>query len=105
MLVAPANSSHEMDVEWLHEEILPALSVAAAAVSYTQDLSLGVRQLARRKAQALFVVQRPRLADVLSRARAGSRMPGKTTYFYPKPLAGLVEYKFPGPPGTPTGAV
>jgi uncharacterized protein (DUF1015 family) len=30
----------------------------------------------------------------MGRARTAVRMPGKTTYFYPKPLAGLVEYKF-----------
>jgi uncharacterized protein (DUF1015 family) len=97
LLVAPPRVSHELDVEWLHQDLFPALSVNPSQVSYTQDLSLGIQQLARRAAQALFVVGRPRLGQVLQRARRGSRMPGKTTYFYPKPLAGLVEYKFERP--------
>ena len=103
LLMAPLSVSHELDVEWLHGELFPSLSVDPLQVSYTQDLSLGMKQLARRAAQALFIVQRPRLGEVLRRARAGSRMPGKTTFFYPKPLAGLVEYKFPGPMSANTG--
>ena len=52
------------------------------------------RQVRDRRAQALVVVQPPRLQTVLARARNAVKMPGKTTYFHPKPLAGLVEYKF-----------
>ena len=49
--------------------------------------------LGRRRSPAVRV-RRPRVAEVLDHARRGVLMPGKTTYFYPKPLAGLVEYKF-----------
>ncbi len=38
---------------------------------------------------ALFV--RPtRISDVMAAARAGERMPGKSTYFHPKVPAGIV---------------
>ena len=94
LLKAPGQPPYELDVEWLHQELLPSLSVDADSVSYTQDLPEGLRQVQQGKARALFIVQRPRLREVFRRARAGARMPGKTTYFYPKPLAGLVEYKF-----------
>lgn len=94
LLTAPHRASYELDVEWLHQEILPSLKVDSSQVSYTQDFALAVAELHSGKAQVLFLVQRPRLEKVLRRARQGVRMPAKTTYFYPKPLAGLVEYKF-----------
>jgi uncharacterized protein (DUF1015 family) len=35
-------------------------------------------------------LQPTRVSDVLAAANAGERMPGKSTYFYPKAPAGLV---------------
>ena len=87
---------YELDVEWLHREILPKWIGPDPEISYTQDAREGIRQLKSKSenARALFLMQPPRLEDVLDRARSAVRMPGKTTYFYPKPLAGLVEYRF-----------
>lgn len=92
LLQAQPGSSYELDVEWLHQEILPSWFWPGWRVSYTQDLDLALRQIRKGKAQALFVVQPPALSQVFERARSSIRMPGKTTYFHPKPLAGLVEY-------------
>jgi len=93
-LLQPAKTSHRLDVEWLHNEILPHWLGRDVAISYTQDLNEARRLVKQGTAQAVFIMQPPSLKDVLERARASVRMPGKTTYFYPKPLAGLVEYKF-----------
>ncbi|MBI3616517.1 MAG: DUF1015 domain-containing protein [Candidatus Omnitrophica bacterium] len=94
LLKAPEGSAYRLDVEWLHQEILPRCAGPDPEVSYTQDLLFAREQLRRKEAQAIFLVQPPPLKEVFGRARLGSRMPGKTTYFHPKPLAGLVEYKF-----------
>ena len=94
LLTAPKGSSHRLDVEWLHQEVLPQVAGSGAEVRYTQDLLFARRELRGGKSQALFLVQPPPLREVFRRARAALRMPGKTTYFHPKPLAGLVEYKF-----------
>jgi len=94
LLTAPKDSSCRLDVEWLHQEVLPRAAGSGAQISYTQDLLFARRQLRGGKAQALFLVQPPPLREVFRRARTALRMPGKTTYFHPKPLAGLVEYKF-----------
>ena len=94
VLAAGGRAPHRMDVEWLHQEILPRWVGSKAEVAYTQDLREGMRSVRRGKAQALFVMQPPLLKEVFYRARGGLRMPGKTTYFRPKPLTGLVEYKF-----------
>ena len=47
-------------------------------------------QVDRRQAQAAFLLRPPRISDVLAVARAGEVMPQKSTYFYPKPLSGVV---------------
>jgi len=94
LLKAPEESAYRLDVEWLHQEILPRCAGPDPEVSYTQDLLFAREQLRRKEAQAIFLVQPPPLKEVFGRARSARRMPGKTTYFHPKPLAGLVEYKF-----------
>ncbi len=87
-------SSHRMDVEWLHHELLPKWFGEQAEVSYTQDAQEGLRLLSKGQAQAFCMMQPLHLEEVFRRARSSTRMPRKTTYFYPKPLSGLVEYKF-----------
>ena len=94
LLTAKLNASDDLDVEWLHREIVPEWLGKEVEFSYTQDLDEGIQQVRQDKAQLLFILPPPSLASVMFRARNASRMPGKTTFFYPKPLAGLVEYKF-----------
>lgn len=88
------SSRYGMDVEWLHGEILPSLLPEGCEISFTQEAQGALRQVKSGKAQMVFIMQPPDFQEVLRRARAASRMPGKTTYFHPKPLAGLVEYRF-----------
>ena len=96
LLRPPKGSSFRLDVEWLQEEILRKRlgGDSGVTVSYTQDLEAAYGKVRKGEAQALFVMQPPRLRDVLERARAGRRMPRKTTYFYPKLVSGLVGYPF-----------
>ena len=46
----------------------------------------------RRTADVALLLNPTRLEDVLEIARAGERMPRKSTHFYPKPVSGLVFY-------------
>ena len=87
-------SGFELDVEWLQQQILGKQLGVSAQVSYTQDLDAAYAKVRSGEAQAVFVMQPPRLKDVLRRARAGRRMPRKTTYFYPKLVSGLVGFPF-----------
>ncbi len=95
-LLTPNSSSAapSLDVQWVHGQIFPRWLGRTRELSYTQDLRGAAAWIRKRAQGALFVMQPPDLTRVLAWARAGRRMPGKTTYFYPKPLAGLVEYKF-----------
>jgi uncharacterized protein (DUF1015 family) len=104
--------SFAMDVEWLHEEVLPSLfgaeTIGAARahskieseLEFTQDLPYGLQKLHRGEAKALFVLQPPTLDEVFRRARKSIPMQGKTTFFIPKPLAGFVAYPFRSPKGS-----
>jgi uncharacterized protein (DUF1015 family) len=42
------------------------------------------------RADVAFILREPRVDDIFAVARRGHRMPPKSTYFYPKPLSGLV---------------
>jgi uncharacterized protein (DUF1015 family) len=76
----------------------PAASVPAAVaeqlpvepVAYTPDPAEAERLVGAGAADAAILVPPPTLEQVEAAARARAPMPEKTTYFYPKPLCGLV---------------
>lgn len=61
-------------------------------VSYTKSIDEALAAVDRRTADAALLMNPTRLEDVLEIARGGERMPRKSTYFYPKPVSGLVFY-------------
>ena len=61
-------------------------------VSYTKSIDEALAAVDRRSADVALLMNPTRLDDVLEIARAGERMPRKSTYFYPKPVSGLVFY-------------
>jgi uncharacterized protein (DUF1015 family) len=62
-------------------------------ISYTPDAAAAVAAVVRGEADAAFLVRAPRVADVFATARRGERMPPKSTYFFPKPLSGLLFHE------------
>jgi len=59
-------------------------------ISYTPDETGAVDAVDRGEADAAFLLRTPRVEDVFAAARRGERMPPKSTYFFPKPLSGLL---------------
>jgi uncharacterized protein (DUF1015 family) len=59
-------------------------------ISYTPDAAAAVAAVDRGEADAAFLLRGARVEDVFAVARRGERMPPKSTYFYPKPLSGLL---------------
>jgi uncharacterized protein (DUF1015 family) len=59
-------------------------------ISYTPDSAAAVAAVDRGDADVAFLLRTPRIADVFAAARRGTRMPPKSTYFFPKPLSGLL---------------
>jgi uncharacterized protein (DUF1015 family) len=59
-------------------------------IAYTSRLAEAVSAVDRGEADVAFILREPRVEDVFAVARRGERMPPKSTYFYPKPLSGLL---------------
>lgn len=93
----PDRGRPTLDVDLLHDLILEKLLGIGAAelraggmVTYTREAAEAVRSVDDGAAQAAFLLNPTRVDQVLETARAGGRMPQKSTYFYPKPETGLV---------------
>ena len=63
-------------------------------VTYTASASEAERAVASGAAAAAFLVRAPTMEQVESFARAGERMPPKSTYFFPKVTSGLLFSPF-----------
>jgi uncharacterized protein (DUF1015 family) len=59
-------------------------------ISYTPDETSAVSAVDRGEADVAFLLRTPRVEDVFAAGRRGERMPPKSTYFFPKPLSGLL---------------
>jgi uncharacterized protein (DUF1015 family) len=59
-------------------------------IGYTPTLAEAVALVDRGEASVAFLLREPRVEDVFATARRGERMPPKSTYFFPKPLSGLL---------------
>jgi hypothetical protein len=63
-------------------------------VRFTPSADEAARAVAAGEAGSAFLVRPPTVADVQELARAGVRMPEKSTYFYPKLVGGLLFSPF-----------
>ena len=59
-------------------------------IAYTPRADDAVAAVDEGLADVAFLVREPRVDDVFAVAQSGERMPQKSTYFFPKPLSGLV---------------
>jgi uncharacterized protein (DUF1015 family) len=85
-----------LDVSLLHEVVLEKILGLHALEDdflYTQDELTAVDLVARREYQVAFLLNPTRVEQIVQYARAGRRMPRKSTYFYPKLLTGIVMHK------------
>ena len=73
----------ELDVELVDRHGLDG-------IRYTPSLEEAVAEVDSEAVDAAFILRRPRVEDVFAVARRGEPMPPKSTYFFPKPLSGLL---------------
>ncbi len=59
-------------------------------IGYTPHTDDAVGAVDRGEADVAFLIRDPRVDEVFAVARRGERMPPKSTYFFPKPLSGLL---------------
>ncbi len=65
---------------------------AQVNVEYTKDLDEALEAVRAGRMQVALILNATRLEDIFTIADGGEKMPRKSTYFYPKPLSGLVFY-------------
>ncbi len=110
LLEAPARPSpgagaavvEELDVAVLHGRVLspllgiqPADEESEATLAYSRDAAWVAAEVASGRAQVAFLLRPPSVASVLAVARAGALMPHKSTFFFPKPLSGVLFHRLP----------
>jgi len=86
-----------LDVTVLHQLVLGrVLGISAEAqerkanIDYVRGFDEAIARMQDGSMQAAFIMNPPKIEQVAAVAEAGSTMPQKSTYFYPKLLTGLV---------------
>jgi uncharacterized protein (DUF1015 family) len=93
-------TSGELDVTVLQTRIMekilgiPHIDKEKKHVLFTPDASAAWSGVQENRYRMAFLVNPTRVEEVKAVAGAGGRMPQKSTFFYPKPLCGLVMHKF-----------
>ncbi len=86
-----------LDVSILHAQILSRLTASDPsedAILYTKDDDEALDRVRQGTAEAALLLNPTKVSEVQAVAAAGERMPHKSTYFFPKPLTGLVMNVF-----------
>jgi uncharacterized protein (DUF1015 family) len=99
-LVDRARGPEDLDVRFLHEEILAAaLGISEQDVreekylKYVRGLDAAVDRVRAGQAQAALLLEPTTVEQVAGVAFSGGVMPQKSTDFYPKLLSGLTVYR------------
>lgn len=80
-----------LDVFVFHKFVLKKIGMDKNRFSYTHEIDpIDVND----KNKIMFVLRKPKLKEVFRLAKAGYRMPQKSTYFYPKIVSGLLLRRF-----------
>jgi uncharacterized protein (DUF1015 family) len=89
-----------LDTTRLEEKVLGPLlglgpeEIAGGRIAFTADAGEACRRVRSGEATAAFLLNPLRIDAVVEAARAGCRLPQKSTYFYPKVFTGLAIRAF-----------
>ncbi|TFG16021.1 MAG: DUF1015 domain-containing protein [Promethearchaeota archaeon] len=82
-----------LDLPILHDILLTkCLNINPEDISYIKDVKNGLKNVDEKIIQALFIVNPTTLQEIHKITHLGEIMPQKSTYFYPKPLSGLIVH-------------
>lgn len=90
---AQASPRAKLDVSLLQQLVVPALCPTPQeqeAILYTKDDHEALDWVAKGTGTGALLLNATKVSEVQAVATAGERMPHKSTYFFPKPLTGLV---------------
>ncbi len=95
--IIEGNQSKEwknLDIPILHQILLnKCLDLSKDNISFIKDVNKGILNVDKKNIKALFIVNPTTLEEVHKITHIGEIMPQKSTYFYPKPLSGLIIHK------------
>lgn len=80
----------KLDVAILHQAIIKPLLSDSATISFTHEASFAIQAVRDQRAAVAFLLCPPSVQHIMEVALHGDCMPEKSTYFYPKPLSGLI---------------
>ncbi len=81
----------------LHNILLKnCLNIKPEDISFIKDEEKGLENVDNGIIDALFMVNPPTLEEIQRITQLGEIMPQKSTYFYPKPLSGLIIHRHTG---------
>ncbi len=89
-----------LDVSVLHEFILTKLLGVPEEIEdskniiYSKNVNGAIQDVLNGKFQLLFILNPTKIDQILKITAKSELMPHKSTYFYPKPLSGLIFYKW-----------
>jgi uncharacterized protein (DUF1015 family) len=92
-VLASTSARDRLDVSILHSLVLSKLCRSKSdeeALIYTKDDHEALDLVRRGAAHAALLLNPTKVSEVRAVAAASERMPHKSTYFFPKPLTGLV---------------
>jgi uncharacterized protein (DUF1015 family) len=90
---AQASPRAKLDVSLLQQLVVAALCPTPQeqeAILYTKDDHEALDWVAKGTGTGALLLNATKVSEVQAVATAGERMPHKSTYFFPKPLTGLV---------------
>jgi len=83
-----------LNIPILHDVLLKdCLDVENDNITFIKDVIKGIQKVDEGKISALFIINPTTLSEIHAITRLGEIMPQKSTYFYPKPLSGLVIHR------------
>jgi uncharacterized protein (DUF1015 family) len=83
----------EIDVGVLQTLVMDRLTGAGASLSFSRDTAASIERVWGGEQQLAFFLNPPDVGAMVRAARAGDRMPAKSTYFTPKAAVGLLMYE------------
>jgi uncharacterized protein (DUF1015 family) len=96
---AQASPRAKLDVSLLQQMVVAVLCPTQheqESILYTKDDHEALDWVAKGTGTAALLLNATKVSEVQAVATAGERMPHKSTYFYPKPLTGLVIHVMEG---------
>jgi len=84
----------KLNIPILHDILLKDnLGVNGEDITFIKDAKKGIEKVDNKDIDALFLINPTTLEEIHAVTRLGEIMPQKSTYFYPKPLSGLVIHR------------